>query len=335
MRSKKLVTSSLLLALLVLGISWYTYVTPELGNDFLQFATKIASSFTGDFTSLESRGSGVSDFVAPNLGSMSLISQLDAIINKIPYVLIVAGFAAILKKFRGISLHPEYFYMVIVNMLILALVLVVPTLAPAFLPQRFYHISLLFLAPVCVLGGAALLRLVMKPFKLIKKKRSIAFRLLCVFFIVIFLLKIGFVSEVTKDAPSNISVSFVRMQSSHNPAVLMSLYNAYSPEEDVWSAVWLSEFKGSNSSAYADDVARKHVVVAYGMIIVDWFHILHNDTTINGGSYVYLRCVNLDGLIPDHGTVTNGTELLNQLGSIDQIYSNGKSAIYYSPGNPP
>ncbi len=334
-RAKRIVTSSLLLALLILGISWYTYVTPQLGNGFAQLATTIVRSFTGDFTSLESRGSGVSDFVAPNLGSMSWISQIDAIINKIPYVLIVAGFVAILRKFRGISLQPEYFHMVTVNMLILALVLTVPTLAPAFLPQRFYHISLIFLAPVCILGGAALLKLVMNPFKRIKKKKAIVFRILCIFFIVIFLFKVGFVSEITKDPPSNIALSFTRMQSSTNPAMLMSLYNAYSPEVDVRSAVWLSEFKGSTSSAYADDIARKHVVVAYGMIIVDWYHTLHNDTSIGKDSYAYLRCINVDGIIPDHGSATNGTELLNQLGSTNQVYSNGESAIYYSPDNPP
>ena len=328
--SKKLINTTFLLIMLLFGISWYFYVTPDLGTNFLQVAKGMVTSITTDFGDLQARGSGVSDFVTPDFNSLSLTSMADVIINKVPYILVFVGFFALVKKFRILSLSSEYVYWLSANIIILLMLLVVPSFAPAFLPHRFYHISLIFLAPVCIFGGMTLLRLILKKFKKIKRKRSLILGVLSIFFIVIFFFKVGFIAEITNDTPSNISISFNRMKASNDPIMLDSLYSAYSPEEDMWSAIWLSKFPSNDSGIYADTIARKHVLVAYGMIVVDWDHNLHNDTIIIEDSYVYLRFFNSEGLINDNGVVKNATGIMDQLNSKAKIYSNGKSEIYYS-----
>lgn len=333
MKSEKVVTSRFLFLVLVFGVSWYFFVSQTTGGNFLLTLRQLAQGFTTDFFNMRARGGTVSDFVSPNLNTISWVSQMDVIINKVPYILIIVGFVAIVYKFRRMSLGYEYLGILFANMTLLVMTFVIPAFAPAFLPQRFYHVSLLFLAPICIFGGVTLLGLILRPFKSIKRKSSLILRILCIFFIVVFLFKVGFVSEVANDTPVNKLVSFNRIKASNDSAVFAYLYEAYSPEEDVRSAVWLSGFKGSKSTVYGDYTALKHVVAAYGMIAFNWTNTLNNDTVIGSNSYVYLRFLNLKGLVDVDGAITNATGVLAKLGPMDKIYSNGNSEIYWSSPN--
>ena len=326
----RLFSSGVMLVILVIGFVWYFYATPTNGNAFLLTAKTLVTGFSSDFTSMQSRGGSVNDFISPNLGTLSLASQVDVIINKIPYVLILIGFIAVVKFRKSLSLNNEYLLMLSACIITFALVFLVPYLAPIFLPQRFFHISLMFLAPVCIFGGLTALELVIKRVKKIKKKTYASLGIICILFVIIFFFKVGIISELTNDAPVNTAISFSRMYTSNDPMMMQSLYSVYSPPEDIDSAIWLSKFAYSNSSIYADEIAQKHVLVAYGMITVDWNHLLSNDTKIGSNSYVYLRFFNVKGLIITNQTATNDICILNQLSSMDKIYSNGKSEISFS-----
>jgi uncharacterized membrane protein len=210
------------------------------------------------------------------------------------------------------------------------MVLAVPFFAPAFLANRFYHVSLLFLAPVCVLGGETFLKWVSKPFTNMNRARSVHLRILCILFVVILLFKVGFIHEVTEDVPISSSISFARMRTSHDPETKAGFYDAYVPEQDIYSAIWLSDMAGNNSKIYADEIASKHVLRAYGMKIIEWKYFLFSDRTIETDAYIYLRYLNVHGLLREPGTLSNMTEISHQLNWTNKIYSNGDSEIYRS-----
>jgi uncharacterized membrane protein len=122
------------------------------------------------------------------------------------------------------------------------------------------------------------------------------------------------------------------------PKDRLSLYNSYTPVEEVASAIWLSEHRLEGHKIYSDIRGEYSVLNAYGMISTDAVDaIVSVPTTIEAKSYVYLRRLNiLDGLMEGHiqptgiADVLNSTiliSLLEQNGKL--IYSNGGSCIYY------
>jgi uncharacterized membrane protein len=323
------ITASFVALIFVLNFSW-AFVSPSPINTLFEFVDHIATSFVTGFSTLETRGGTVSEFVSPGFSTMSLTYKADYIISKIPYFFIIIGFIVLIKKYKKMHIQLEYLPMVLANISILLMVLAVPFFAPAFLANRFYHVSLLFLAPVCVLGGETFLKWVSKPFTNMNRARSVHLRILCILFVVILLFKVGFIHEVTEDVPISSSISFARMRTSHDPETKAGFYDAYVPEQDIYSAIWLSDMAGNNSKIYADEIASKHVLRAYGMKIIEWKYFLFSDRTIETDAYIYLRYLNVHGLLREPGTLSNMTEISHQLNWTNKIYSNGDSEIYRS-----
>jgi uncharacterized membrane protein len=326
------VDGSCVLLILILNVFWYVFVTPAIASTFSGFVTQVATSFINGFGNVETRGGAVSNIINPNFSNTSLIFQADFVINKIPFILIIIGSFALIRNYRKKNINLEYLLMALASLLILLLVLLVPFLAPAFLADRFYHVSLLFLAPVCVYGGEVFLKWVLKPLKNAKRARSISLRILAIFFVAILLFKSGFLYEVAGDVSPGmqISVSFTRMKTSDNPQILSAFYEPYVPEQDFYSATWLANMVENNSKIYADYTASKHVLKAYAMKIIEWNYILSGNTTIGPDAYIYLRSLNVQGFLVQEAIISNMTKVSNQLNLANKIYSNGGSEVYLS-----
>ena len=315
-----------LIILVFFALFWYFFITPDIGNTTAGVISNIVSSFFQGFGSLETRGDMISDFVAPNFGNTTLVYKIDYFINKVPYFLLIVGLIGFIKKFKKMEIVIEYLPMVLSIVLILFMALVLPGFAPTFLAHRFYHVSLLFLAPISILGGVIFLELIAKPLKRLKRKRIWIMRVACVFFVLVFFFKVGLIAELSGDLATNKSVSFSRLQANNNP----TLYDAYVPEHDMRSGIWLSLMKQETSEVYADAIATRHVLSAYSNISVKYEYILNNGTEIDPDNYIYLRYFNLYGLLNDGNSVVNATGVYNQLDWANKLYSNGGSEIYFS-----
>jgi uncharacterized membrane protein len=329
----KILSTRIMLVILAFGIIWFTFASTSLDQTFISFVTRLVNSFQTGFSNVGSRGNTVSDFVSPTLNTTTLTYKADYYINKIPYFLLGIGVIAFIKNRKKLSMQAEYFPMAIGALLILILTFVLPSLADSFVEERFYHLALIFLAPICFYGGITVLTWVSKHFMHPKRARTLAIGILCVLFVVIFLFKVGFVNEVAVDLGPGASpaFSFTHMVTSQNPGVLAAFYSEYVPDCDVNSAKWLSVMTPSNSTLYADADARQHVLRGYALRVVDGNNILSNGTIIAPNSFVYLRYLNVQGYFVDSkGAVLNMTLLNNQLENADKIYSNGYSEIYFS-----
>jgi uncharacterized membrane protein len=235
--------------------------------------------------------------------------------------------------------------MVAASAFIVLLVIVVPRFAPAFLADRFYHVTLFYLAPVCILGGKAFLKWTLKTFARARMKLSInimhvrasSLRPICILLVIIFLFDVGFIYEVVGDVPISRSISFMRMKTSNNNETKAIFYNVYTPEQDVFSAIWLSKMAGNNSKTYADYTASKQVLRGYGMIIVEWDYYLSNNAIIENGSYIYLRSLNVEGIFITkeraRASKIEFIDLSQVINNANKIYSNGASEIYRSLPN--
>jgi uncharacterized membrane protein len=141
-----------------LSLAWYFVVTPYAGAGLVAFIRHVANSFITGFTNVDTSGPTVSEFISPNFGDLSLLNKTEYVVNKAPYLFIFIGFIELARKSNVAQLEPAYLLMALANILMLVMVLVVPVLAPAFLAERFYHVSLLFLAPISIHGGEVFIR---------------------------------------------------------------------------------------------------------------------------------------------------------------------------------
>lgn len=330
---KKVLTARVLLILLAFGVFWYVFVSTSLDQTFILFIERLSVSFTSGFVSLESRGGTVAEFVAPNFSNMTATSQIDYFISKIPYPLIAIGLVALIKNRKKINVQAEYVPMAIAAISILLMTFILPSLADSFIETRFFHLLLIFLAPLSFYGGIVFFTWIAKHYMSFKKARSLALGVLCILFVTIFMFKVGFVNEVTDDLSAGVStsLSFNRITSSDDPKVLARFYEGYVPDCDIYSARWLSATAPIDSAIYADITSTQRVLRGYAFRVVDWENIIANDTRIKPDAYVYLRSLNVQGYyINVYGEMMNITNIANQLENSNKIYSNGESEIYYS-----
>ena len=245
---------------------------------------------------------------------------------------------------------------------------------------RLSLITFIFLAPFCVIGGLTVFRMIsrvvkaswkaVQQFKIRRKrkihralnpKRSKIFsaksnygnapwtnetmrkwlKVLSVYFVIFFLFQTGFVREVTQDYTGSPSLNQEWVEKYGDTEKKAGLYSAVTPEQEVFSARWLSMNMNPGEKVYATYMdARVHALTSYGMIPIKDVPKLTNTTkTIQKDAYVYLQYLNVvegigtefkQSLRDDEGRYSyyNMTEISHLFAGENKIYSNGGSEVY-------
>ncbi|MCK4434472.1 DUF2206 domain-containing protein, partial [Candidatus Bathyarchaeota archaeon] len=183
---------------------------------------------------------------------------------------------------------------------------------------RFYHTLLFFLAPLCIMGGEVLVKLVSKG----QEELKVSILLLAVL-IPYFLFQTGFVYELTETESWSMPLSMHRMS-----GFRLHCHSGYTYTQDLFSARWMSENVDiQNTQVYADVSSRNNILISYCMMYGGYVKILSNVTRVSGT--VYLSWLNIvDGIVVGNNLVWNTTELSSIFDGMNKIYSNGASEIY-------
>jgi uncharacterized membrane protein len=157
---------------------------------------------------------------------------------------IFVGTISIPYIWRKYNLKIEYVALVLANFVILILALVVPHVAGVLNTERTYHIALIYLAPMSVLGfyvGVNFLnRSVLPTYTKNLKKNATPILSLCL--ISLFLLNSGFVYELSNEPSSSYSLSKFKAMN----------YAVYS-EEELKTIYWLNRHE-TTSLFYSDSM---------------------------------------------------------------------------------
>ncbi|MEM1515790.1 MAG: DUF2206 domain-containing protein [Candidatus Bathyarchaeia archaeon] len=201
--------------------------------------------------------------------------------------------------------------------------------------DRSYCVILLFLAPFCIFGFLSLLRIINKVLRIDMD----AVKIFAIFMAVFLLFNTGFITEIMgeKDVGS-VAISQARIKSFGTPFEKASLYCSYFAEEDIASAKWLSKYRAT--SLVSSDYYAIKVLSSYGMFVGMGSpgKNLLTPTTIKDldtGTYVYLRKVNWrDGIMTkfiwEKEWIWKTSDITTDLNSMDMIYTNGGSVIFYN-----
>jgi uncharacterized membrane protein len=325
-RIEKTIRISQVLSLFVFSFSWYIFISAASPfNSLLNTLDFIYKNLYRDFFNPQARGT----MVISALGGgevYSLWHQIGRIFFHISEFLIVIGFIKLMiNRKRGKGPNREFKMLLFLNLTIILMCIVLPHFAQALHITRFYEIALLLLAPLCIIGGKAILVFFTRK----RGEPYYASLLLILFLIPFFLFQSGFVYAITGDINWSIPLSIHRGEVKN-----LVLYDLIVNEQEVIAAQWLSQKIFAHSSTYeysvhADRVSYGKVLISYGMFPHENMQILVNVTILDENSYVYLRRLNVvEGIIKGKNYVWNITELSPIFDGMNKIYSNGASEIY-------
>ena len=197
---------------------------------------------------------------------------------------------------------------------------------------RVYHLSLIFLAPFCIIGAVLASRIISRilmKYWTDQRLRN-TFRFLSLFLALFLLFNSGWIYEIAKDHPGSISLSQEWIKRYGSVEEKINFYGALPGEQSIFGAKWLSLHKSDETKIYADLSSRNHLLTSYGMTPRKDMIVLSSSSKIMH-SYVYLRDLNVAESIIETGyhEYINISELLPALEEGAKIYSNGECEIYF------
>lgn len=190
---------------------------------------------------------------------------------------------------------------------------------------RLYLLSLIFLAPFCIIGGMLITKILLKILSKFRENYWIAIseklwpKVMSIFFMIFLLFNSGWVYEVTKDYPNSIAL---------NNTIDYPRFNS----QEILAAKWLHIVK-TNSPTYAD-AFRWLLLIEFEGYPYGWYVNFNKIQTFKKDVYVYLGTFNVkegkvlterrDGVI----RIKEYIDITNLINEKNKIYDNSGSQIY-------
>jgi len=243
------------------------------------------------------------------------INQVGALFFYLTEFLVLIGFIVVIARKSNVRFDNTYRIILAVNMGILLMNVLLPNLSDTFLMSRFYQTTLIFLAPLCVIGATEILRR-------LKIKELFHFPAFSLLLILLFLFQVGFIYEITAADTYSTPLSMHRWSNAR-------VYTTIISDNDAFGACWLAKNNKNNAIIYADSYSSAQVLTSVGVIGRGQSRWLTNIThEFQDGAFIFLGIVaNVDGRIFGDYTY-NTSEIKPFLENQNKLYSNGECDIY-------
>ena len=325
------ISSTFVLLFITFTLAWYMYVSSSSGfNAIVRIGDHMASSIFTDFLNPEA-AQGLNIIMRETVSPLHSVTKY---LHLISQFFIFVGVITLMFNRRGMKFEREYTAFSLINFAICFGGVALPYFASSLNTTRLYQITLIFLAPFCVIGGITVFRMLNRVVRASwtdqRVKRSL--KVLSVFLVIFLLFNTGFVYEVAKDRLGSIALSQEWVKEYGDAKAKVGFYGGYLPEEDVFGARWLLNNRDTTPKVYADRTRKDNVLNSYGMMPRE-FSVLSNTTTkIEKDAYIYLGHLNVVegiGTGPKaYAKFWNMTDISPLIEERSKIYSNGCSVVY-------
>ncbi len=295
------------LLFIVSCIGWYVYTASS--HSFItavKIGDQIASSIYTDFFNPDSV-QGLQIVQSP---AASLLHSIYKLLQYLGQFLIVIGFLSMIKKTNRYNFDLNYLVFSMIGLFLLFLGLTVPYFASSLNTSRLYQISLILLAPYCVVGTLVLIKLLNKPFN-IKLGEKTGLKVFSIYLIVFLLFNTGFIYEISGD----LSTSYSLNSNTDYPK-----FNS----EDISGAKWIMD-KRNNNVIYADEY-RYQILYSFDRVNIGSYN--ESKLKLNKlkrNSYIYLGSYNvLNDRVRQSGNYLSTEIIYNK----SEIYDNGNSRLF-------
>jgi uncharacterized membrane protein len=324
---ERTISSTFVLLMIVFTLAWYIYITGSSSfQSFLRIGEHIVCSFTTDF--LDPQSAQGAEYIIRK--AVSWIHSVHKYLQLLMQFLIVVGIVSVIVKYKEMKFEKEYFVFSVIAFTLCLTGITVPHFATAYNTTRIYQITLFFLAPFCVIGGIAILKILSEIAKMSWTGKS-SLKVLSVIFAIYLLFNSGWVYAVTEDNPQSFALN--------NKGGDYICSN----EREAIGSKWLSRSTDDDSLVYGD------LLMPY--IIADFFHVacigrrmMHfsggNFERMSNEGYIYLRSWNIEkheirmvnprasiSELP-HINIGDVPELVNKINRRNKVYTNGGAQIF-------
>jgi uncharacterized membrane protein len=318
------ISSTFVLLFIVFTLTWYLYVSSSSAlNSIVRIGDHMASSIFTEFLSPEA-AQGLDIIMTETVSPLHSVAKY---LHLLFLFFIAVGIITLILKHREMKFEREYVAFSLVAFGICIGGIALPYFASSLNTTRLYQITLIFLAPFCVIGGITVFRVLSRIVRVSWTNETVrsSLKVLSLFFVIFLLFNSGWVYEVAKDNPSSFSLS---------PYIDSTCYD----ETEAIGAQWLSHFSYSSSTVYADIYGR--------MIVRDWFHTDQrkrlppvsplNIQQMQENAYIYFRSWNIEktelafviSAKVRYVNFEDVPELLDMISRKNKIYDNAGSQIY-------
>ncbi|MGB2726937.1 MAG: DUF2206 domain-containing protein [Halobacteriota archaeon] len=323
------ISSTFVLLFVVFTLVWYMYVSASSAFDtIVRIGDHIASSIFTDFLNPEA-AQGLDIIMTETVSPLHSVAKY---LHLLSQLFIFVGVLTLLLKRVDAKFEREYEAFSLVFFAICFGGIALPYFASSLNTSRLYHITLIFLAPFCVIGGITVFRMLNRVVRASWTDRRVrsSLKVLSVFLVIFLLFNSGWVYEVAKDHPGSIALSQESIKEYGDAEGKNAFYAAYYLDGDIAGVKWISKNRDNKSKVYADYTCKRLLLTSYGMMPEEYK--LTNTSKVSEGSYIFLGYPNVRyGLMygPLSGEYWNITDILPLLDGGSEIYNNGDAKIYY------
>lgn len=309
---------------IVFALSWYMYNAASSAFSSVVYIGQHIMSSLGEFFSPEQVGA------LHSLTTSARVWQLEAIriLNVALQILIAFGVAGRLIK-RDRSAPDEFIPLSLGCLVLWLLTLAIPIFASGSIgSERLHIVTLIILAPYSVIGAVTVFGLIrrfiphMDPLKMMS-----------VVLAVVFLFNVGVIDVVTQSKYHLIpSPLFLPGYESSDIETKVSLSATYPTQGEITGVEWLAAHGDASKAVYGDAgsvwTTMRLNNISAGKLSGDGWQSYQE-------AYIYLRRLNIEerviwtlaGNPPTRETIDISNAPLS---SLERIYSNGSSEIYYA-----
>lgn len=277
------ISSTFILLFIVFTLAWYMYVSSSSTlNAIVHIGDHIATSIFTEILNPEA-AEGLDMIVRETVSPLHSVTKY---LHLIAQFFIAVGVLTLLLKRNEMKFEKEYVAFSVVNFALCLAGIAIPYFASALNTVRLYQITLIFLAPFCVIGGTTVFKVISSTIRTSWTNKSARSSLkgLSVFFVILLLFNTGFVYELADDYPASISLSSDKVLA----------FRRIIHEQDMTGAEWLVVHGKNSTTVYADDYTRSDALLwSYGFIPHSQIRIIRKEhEKIEKHSYQMKRFLN-------------------------------------------
>jgi len=314
-------------------LTWYIYVSNlSIFNSIVTIGEQMYYSVFSDFFSASAR----EPMVLSAIGVASPIEHWLSYISRPIYLstefFIVVGLIRIITKYKDMKFDREYLVMLLTSSALIFACIIIPTFAQRLNTQRTYHIALILVAPLCILGGEIVFKQFIKLFKLISLKQSTC-KVLLIILIPYFLFNTGFILTLS-GVKNAMPLGLLELSKTGDDRDKAIYYICMIQKEDVYGARYLEKVRLRNEIIYADWISSNGRLNSYASLMPSSCKLLATKKNLEINSLVFLGYFNvkenliLTSYVAGKMVINKTTEILGPSFVKNKIYSNGGSEIY-------
>ncbi|MFW6126068.1 MAG: DUF2206 domain-containing protein [Chloroflexota bacterium] len=345
-----------LLAVLVVvyfaaGFAWYGLVASGVN---LQLLSRLWGSQTATVTQtseepraffdLRQRDPLVQTAVGLDFLQVSPQGKTFRVLQYATQLFLVIGAAILVFRLRRLKFTPEFLALSLVSIMLILACVLLPGFAESLNTSRWYHIALLTVAPLFVIGGESVWRLLRKPGRALQAGKGVlpgppnqtpasCLGLVAAAVLVpYFLFTSGLVYEVSgQEVTDEIDTPYSIALTQHRLDLTATFYR-----QDGAAAQWLSENGATSVPTYTDSHTAKILMYYQSQGDSIFFPRGANPTELRKDTYIYLGETNLENRQLTFGTgpglrthipFEQVPSLISALAARPRIYDNGAAQV--------